>query len=126
MLGGAAAAVTVGGEEGKSDENGSVSTPAEAGTALSSLNAELTPPPKTRAEGRAQWEAYLRDRFIRGEDEDFDYARVDEDDEYDVLEREEREEAWFEEEDPAWATSGEEGAGRTEKVLLGETGVQDF
>ncbi|KAK4039587.1 hypothetical protein C8A01DRAFT_16451 [Parachaetomium inaequale] len=94
---------------------------------LAKLRGEtLTPPPKTREEGRGQWEAYLRDRFIRGEDEDFDYAAVDEDEEYDVFEREEREEAWFEEEDPEWATSGEEGAGRADKVLLGETGVQDF
>jgi hypothetical protein len=98
------------------------------GTTFSSLNAELTAPPKTRDEGREQWEAYLRDRFIRGEDDDFDYALVDEDEEYDVLEREDREEAWFEEEDPGWAsTSGdEEGGGRAEKVLRGETGIQDF
>ena len=105
---------------------------------FSSLNAELTPPPKTREEGRAQWEEFLRDRFIRGEDGDFEYARVDEDDEFDVLEREEREEAGFEEEDPGWVSSDEggggggsgsgngEGGGRTEKVLHGETGVQDF
>jgi hypothetical protein len=98
------------------------------GTTFSSLNAELTAPPKTRDEGKAQWEEYLRDRFIRGEDDDFDYALVDEDEEYDVLEREDREEAWFEEEDPGWAsTSGdEEGGRRAEKVLRGETGIQDF
>ncbi|KAH6855322.1 hypothetical protein B0I37DRAFT_442181 [Chaetomium sp. MPI-CAGE-AT-0009] len=99
-------------------------------------------PPKTRAEGRAQWESFLRDRFVRGEDADFDYAMVDGDDEYDVLEREAREEAWFEAEeagwvdsDPSWADSGGSGeeergeGGRErgrERVLEGETGVQDF
>lgn len=111
-------------------------------TPFSTLTATLTTPPHTRAEGREQWEAYLRDRFIRGEDGDFDdYARVDVDDEYDELEREAREEAWFEEEEAAWETVGGdededgggggggggvgEGGGR-ERVLEGETGVQDF
>jgi hypothetical protein len=100
---------------------------AAPGTTFSSLDAELKPPPKTREEGRAQWEEFLRDRFIRGEDEDFDYARVDEDEDYDVLEREEREEAWFESENPGWATSDEgEDDARTDKMLEGETGIQDF
>ncbi|KAG7291502.1 hypothetical protein NEMBOFW57_001521 [Staphylotrichum longicolle] len=123
---------TEAGEEEEETEDAGVVTAA----GFSSLNAELTPPPRTREEGRAQWEEFLRDRFIRGEDGDFEYARVDEDDEFDVLEREEREEAWFEEEDPGWATGNEgeggggsgddEGGGRAEKVLHGETGVQDF
>ncbi len=93
------------------------------------LNAQLVAPPRTREEGRAQWEGFLRDRFVRGEDGDFEYARVDGDDEYDVLEREEIEEAWFEAEDPGWVSEGEgespEG-GAAEKELHGETGVQDF
>ncbi|KXX78847.1 Coiled-coil domain-containing protein 97 [Madurella mycetomatis] len=113
--------------------------PAEAGTSFSSLSAELIPPPKTKDEGRRQWEDFLRDRFVRGEDEDFDYAAVDGDDEYDVLERGDREDVWFEEEDPGWASDtesgsdGEEVSGgggrrrvRAEKLLQGETGVQDF
>ncbi|KAL2135020.1 hypothetical protein VTI74DRAFT_10057 [Chaetomium olivicolor] len=98
----------------------------DVGTSFSSLNAELSPPPKTKQEGRAQWEEFLRDRFIRGEDDDFDYAVVDEDDEYDALEREEREEAWFEDEDPGWASEESDGGGKAEKVLHGETGIQDF
>lgn len=65
------------------------------GTTFSSLAAELVPPPKTREEGRAQWEEYLRDRFIRGEDDDFDYSLVDNNEEYDVFERADREEAWY-------------------------------
>lgn len=126
-------------EEEETGEDVGVDAGVVTAAGFSSLNAELTPPPKTREEGRAQWEEFLRDRFIRGEDGDFEYARVDEDDEFDVLEREEREEAWFEEEDPGWATGDEgegegggggsedgEGGKRTEKVLHGETGVQDF
>ncbi|KAH6628735.1 coiled-coil domain-containing protein-domain-containing protein [Chaetomium tenue] len=75
-------------------------SPSPFSALTASQTASLIPPPKTRAEGRAQWEEFLRDRFVRGEDADFDYAPVDADDEYDVLEREEREEAWFEDEDP--------------------------
>jgi len=61
---------------------------------------------------------------VRGEDEDFEYERVDEDEEFDVLERREREEAWFDEESPEWVDEDEEeGDG---KMLIGETGVQDF
>ncbi|KAL2183540.1 hypothetical protein L209DRAFT_694418 [Thermothelomyces heterothallicus CBS 203.75] len=86
----------------------------------------LVPPPRTREEGRAQWEEYLRDRFIRGEDDDFDYSLVDDNEEYDVFERVDREEAWFEDEEPQWATSDEEGEGGKEKILQGETGIQDF
>ncbi|KAH6630092.1 coiled-coil domain-containing protein-domain-containing protein [Chaetomium sp. MPI-SDFR-AT-0129] len=107
-------------------------------TPFSTLTATLTTPPHTRAEGREQWEAYLRDRFIRGEDGDFDdYAKVDGDDEYDELERQAREEAWFEEEEAAWEVGDDEegeeegrggkgGGGTGERVLEGETGVQDF
>ncbi|KAL2157953.1 hypothetical protein VTH06DRAFT_5008 [Thermothelomyces fergusii] len=107
-------------EEAADDDGGAV------GTTFSSLAAELVPPPRTREEGRAQWEAYLRDRFIRGGDDDFDYALVDGDEEYDVFERADREEAWFEDEEPQWATSDEEGEGGREKILQGETGIQDF
>ncbi|KAK4443719.1 coiled-coil domain-containing protein-domain-containing protein [Podospora aff. communis PSN243] len=87
------------------------------------------PPPKTKSQGREQWEAFLRERFVRGEDEDFEYVRVDMEEEYDVLERTEREEAWFDEETPEWVgEDGEEGGKgeRPERILTGETGVQDF
>ncbi|EAQ90027.1 hypothetical protein CHGG_06646 [Chaetomium globosum CBS 148.51] len=119
-------------------------SPSPFSALTASQTASLAPPPKTRAEGRAQWEEFLRDRFVRGEDADFDYAPVDADDEYDVLEREEREEAWFEDEDPGWADSGESagesgtgrsggdrgeggrGEGGRERVLCGETGSAGF
>lgn len=147
------------------DDEGDVDDPPDpAGTTFSSQAAELAGPgpARTRAEGRARWEAFLSDRFVRGEDGDFDYAPVDADDELDVLERAEREEEWFEEEEPSWWSASdsddydsgdgevEEGGGgegkgegegpegeakkgrgqgrrkRAEKVLHGETGVQDF
>lgn len=117
---------------------------------------EALPPPETKTEGHAQWMDFLRERFIRGGDEDFEYGAVDGDEELDVVERVEREEAWFDEESPGWDLGGEEeeegggdggdGSGdvdmdgegvdeegeegraarRKEKELQGETGVQDF
>ncbi|KAJ4388451.1 hypothetical protein N0V85_007545 [Neurospora sp. IMI 360204] len=100
-------------------------------TGLATTLAPLTgtdTPAQTREEGQEQWTAFLRERFVRGGDEDFDYAGlVDNDDELDTLERREEEEAWFDEEEPDWASDddGEEGR-RVERVLEGETGVQDF
>ncbi len=118
--GGAMAAAWEGEGDGDGNGNGDGET--------ARLNAQLVAPPRTREEGRKQWEEFLRDRFVRGEDGDFEYARVDGDDEYDVLEREEREEAWFEAEDPGWVSEGEGGEDTIveDKVLHGETGVQDF
>ncbi|KAI1806866.1 coiled-coil domain-containing protein-domain-containing protein [Daldinia bambusicola] len=101
--------------------------------------------PETREEGRERWDEFLRRRFVLGRDEDFDYAAVDENDELDVLERRELEDAWFDDEDPGWASDGVEGRGGAEggmggqggsgggdggriggKRLEGETGIQDF
>ncbi|KAK4674500.1 hypothetical protein QC763_121113 [Podospora pseudopauciseta] len=99
-----------------------------AGTSFTSFSAELLPPPETKEEGEERWRGFLRDRFVRGEDEDFEYDEVDDRDELDELERREREEEWIEGEEPGWADSeGEgEGGGRVGRVLTGETGVQDF
>lgn len=85
-------------------------------------------PAQTREQGQEQWHSFLRERFVRGGDEDFDYAGlVDNDDELDTLERREEEEAWFDEEEPDWASDGDGEEGRkVERVLEGETGVQDF
>ena len=64
---------------------------------------------KTKAEGLIQWESFLRERFVRGEDEDFDYDKlVDNDDDLDVLERRDREEAWFDDEEAGWVSSDDE------------------
>ncbi|KAI1328195.1 hypothetical protein F5Y16DRAFT_161984 [Xylariaceae sp. FL0255] len=93
-------------------------------------------PPQTAEEGRERWDAFLRRRFVAGGDEEFDYRAVDEDDEFDALERREQEDAWFDNEEPEWAGDGDgEGEGDDEKkgikgsgerTLIGETGVQDF
>ncbi|OTA62714.1 hypothetical protein K449DRAFT_394768 [Hypoxylon sp. EC38] len=88
----------------------------------------LPRPPETKEEGRERWIEFLRRRFVLGRDEDFDYRTVDENDELDAIERREQEDAWFDDEDPGWASDAAEdhGGGRPEKKLEGETGIQDF
>lgn len=76
---------------------------------------------KDREEGFERWKFEMTVRFLRGGDEEFDYRDVDENEEFDELERRENEERWFDEEEPEWV-EGEEGGGGTS----GETGVQDF
>ncbi|KAK5627057.1 hypothetical protein RRF57_002772 [Xylaria bambusicola] len=91
--------------------------------------------PETAEEGRMRWDEFLRLRFIAGGDEDFDYRSVDEDDEFDALERREQEDAWFDNEEPGWVGESDyddeaelkgEGKKSVERPLTGETGVQDF
>ncbi|KAI1361209.1 coiled-coil domain-containing protein-domain-containing protein [Xylaria arbuscula] len=91
--------------------------------------------PQTAEEGRTRWDEFLRLRFISGQDEDFDYRSVDEDDEFDALERRDQEDAWFENEEPGWVGESDyddemevkgEGKKPVDRPLMGETGVQDF
>ncbi|KAK3996264.1 coiled-coil domain-containing protein-domain-containing protein [Cladorrhinum sp. PSN332] len=94
-------------------------------------NAELvSPPPRSKTEGQDRWKEFLRDRFIKGMDDDFDYVGlVDGREEYDAVEEREREDEWFEGESPGWASDGDGEEGDrviVERELKGETGVQDF
>ncbi|KAI1186878.1 coiled-coil domain-containing protein-domain-containing protein [Nemania serpens] len=96
--------------------------------------------PENAEEGRMRWDEFLRLRFVAGKDEDFNYPAIDEDDDYDALERREQEDAWFDNEEPGWVgesdddDDGDDGTGRKregkkmeiERPLTGETGVQDF
>ena len=107
--------MTSSGSAGKSHEDTSFS-----------VEADLAPQPTTKEEAKEQWEEFLRDRFIHGRDEDFEYAKVDENDEYDVLERKDQEDAWFEDEDPGWASEGDGGGVGSERRIEGQTGIQDF
>lgn len=122
------------------DPNGGAS-----GTTIFTIDADLVDDkPATKEEGRAAWDEFLRERFVRGGDEDFDYSKVDENEDLDSLEYLDREEAYFDEEEPEWADDSEEeeeeneASGETdhsaenrrrpkrERVLLGQTGVQDY
>ncbi|KAI1457299.1 coiled-coil domain-containing protein-domain-containing protein [Annulohypoxylon moriforme] len=84
--------------------------------------------PETKEEGRERWNDFLRRRFVLGRDDDFDYQIADENDDLDVMERREQEDAWFDDEDPGWASDPAEnqGGGDGGKTLAGETGIQDF
>ncbi|KAI1091945.1 coiled-coil domain-containing protein-domain-containing protein [Rostrohypoxylon terebratum] len=95
----------------------------------------LPRPPETKEEGRERWNDFLRRRFVLGRDDDFDYQVADENDDLDVMERREEEDAWFDDEDPGWASdpAEDQGGGGTnngekleKKTLEGETGIQDF
>ena len=61
-------------------------------------------------------------RFLKGEDPDFDYKSVDENEDLDVIERTEEEEKWFEDEEPREVEVEE----KTGDGTGGETGIQDF
>lgn len=74
--------------------------------------------PKDKEEGLSRWKDEMTIRFLRGEDNDFSYTEVDENDEWDVIEKMEEEDRWFEDEEPHWI--GGEGDRQ------GETGIQDF
>lgn len=91
--------------------------------------------PETKEQGRRRWEAFLRERFVRGGDDDFDYAAVDGDEALDRMEDRDREEAWFDDEAPEWAddyssddenNNGGTARSKRERVLQGETGIQDY
>ena len=52
--------------------------------------------PRTKEEGKAKWKQTMEFRFLQGKDTDFAYLKVDQDDSLDVLERQEKEEKYFE------------------------------
>jgi hypothetical protein len=81
-------------------------------------------PMSDKQEGLDQWRAFLEDRFVRGGDDEFDYAPVDADEDLDVWERGQGEERWFDEEEPSWLGEGDAENGIVERK--GETGVQDY
>ena len=78
--------------------------------------------PKDKEDGMQRWRKEMELMFLRGDDGDFDYKGVDENEEFDdrgVQEREE-EEKWFEKEEPSWVEE------KKYEGLMGETGVQDY
>lgn len=69
------------------------------------------------------WHAFLKERFIQGNDTEFDYTPVDTDEDLDSVARREAEDAWFDEEEPSWVDEQDASAPKGTK---GETGIQDF
>lgn len=123
----------VGSVNGNGTSNGGSSTSTPAPAAI------LTPLPVprndfatlTRDEADQYWIETMTARFVRGEDQDFDYDKVDWNESLDDVRGEERdrEEEWFDREEEGFLVgSGSEDGGREGKgrELKGETGVQDF
>ncbi|KAG7130432.1 hypothetical protein HYQ45_010719 [Verticillium longisporum] len=78
-------------------------------------------------EARERWHQFLTRRFVHGQDDDFDYDKVDFNEGFDVLERRTAEDAWFEDEEPGWASDRESGDPEEQQpAKSGETGIQDF
>ncbi|KAF4815146.1 hypothetical protein CGCTS75_v013176 [Colletotrichum tropicale] len=84
---------------------------------------------QNKQDGLDRWTEFLTERFVHGHDDDFDYTQVDDNDEYDDMERRDAEDAWFDAEDPSWASDAEDDQnGRVSHGTQkrGETGIQDF
>ncbi|KAJ5562672.1 hypothetical protein N7535_002882 [Penicillium sp. DV-2018c] len=77
--------------------------------------------PPNKEEGERMWKWEMGLRFMRGNDPDFDYKTVDENEEYD--DESDKLDRYFEEEGPEWVVEDGDGG---ELNLQGETGIQDF
>lgn len=77
--------------------------------------------PQSKEEGKQRWEYEMKMRFLRGDDDDFNYESVDENEEWDdrAEEDRDRQDHYFGEEEPSWVLDDH-------KTIEGETGVQDF
>ncbi len=85
--------------------------------------------PITKEEGQARWRKQMELRFLKGEDDDFDYSRVDQSEEWDDMVEERRviEDRYFGQEKPNWISdSGESTDEACKRLVKGETGIQDF
>lgn len=78
--------------------------------------------PMTKAEGRAWWVDDMTQRFLNGADDDFEYKTVDENDKYDDEKERDIQDAYFDSMESDFDSDGE----GKEKVLTGETGIQDY
>ena len=79
--------------------------------------------PTSKEEGAACWKDEMTQRFLRGDDTDFDYKEVDRNDKYnDPEEERDIQEAYFDSMSSDYDTDGE----GKEKVLTGETGILDY
>lgn len=85
--------------------------------------------PASKEQGLARWRRQMALRFLRGDDEDFDYGPVDNGEDYDDFEqiRRDEEDRYFDGEEPSFTRPvGEAPPQSVPELLKGETGVQDF
>lgn len=78
--------------------------------------------PMTKEEGKAWWMDEMTQRFLSGADDDFDYKTVDGNDKYDDEKERDIQDAYFDSMESDFDSDGE----GKEKVLTGETGIQDY
>lgn len=79
--------------------------------------------PMTKEEGKGWWVDEMTQRFLRGGDDDFEYAKVDTNPKYDDPEQErDLQDAYFDSMESDFDSDGE----GKEKILTGETGIQDY
>lgn len=74
--------------------------------------------PQDREEGLERWRHEMALRFVKGDDPDFHYEDVDNDDALDSIENMEAQDRWIDAESPQWIDDGDHSRG--------ETGIQDF
>jgi hypothetical protein len=77
--------------------------------------------PSSKEEGQERWHEAMTLRFLQGRDVEFSYKEVDESEEWDILEKMDAEEEWFDDEEPEWIGDDPDTKGKD-----GETGIQDF
>ncbi|KAF3010902.1 hypothetical protein E8E13_009847 [Curvularia kusanoi] len=78
--------------------------------------------PMTKEEGKNWWTDEMTQRFLSGADHDFDYRTVDHNDKYDDEKERDIQDAYFDSMESDFDSDGE----GKEKVLTGETGIQDY
>ncbi|KAG9244983.1 coiled-coil domain-containing protein-domain-containing protein [Calycina marina] len=76
--------------------------------------------PESKEDALERWKFAMTLMFLKGDDPDFNYGKVDGNGEWDVIESKEEEDRWFDQEEPDW-----DGKGPGEEKS-GETGIQDF
>jgi hypothetical protein len=79
--------------------------------------------PASKEEGERLWQWEMGLRFMQGNDPDFDYKDVDDNEEYD--DHSDKVDQYFEDEEPEWVVDNSTGED-ARPSLQGETGVQDF
>lgn len=108
----------------------SSSDSAQAGAATAeelSLDRSWDQPVSEKGQGQQHWRDYLEFRFVHDLDDEFDYSKVDQDEDLDALQHKDAEDVWYDEEEPSWVD--EDGDAQWEddsKQRKGETGIQDY
>ncbi|KAI5309358.1 hypothetical protein KEM55_003420, partial [Ascosphaera atra] len=90
------------------------------------LMEDLDEVPESKEEGTSRWRWEMEMRFLRGADDDFDYESVDKDENLDEYNWNDREEKYYDEEEPEWDVETDEHGNQRRVELKGETGIQDF